>query len=155
MHKHIIVRQLIYSYKTFALFIVCLFKSWLAKQRMPKQAKSSTAKVKQICHEYPDEFSATSARDLRCNLCDVLVKCDKKFFVESYQKSKQHKENWRPRANPKVSKPFLQLDEVKFKEQVIFSFLAVDILLHVFGWKDIKGIIPFFDACHLRCALTT
>ena len=27
--------------------------------------------------------------------------------------------------------------------------------VHVFGWKDIKGIIPFFDACHLRCTLTT
>ena len=46
---------------------------------MPKQAKSSTAKVRQICQEYPDEFLATPARDLRCNLCDVLVKCDKKF----------------------------------------------------------------------------
>ena len=57
---------------------------------MPKQAKSSTAKVRQICQEYLDEFSATPARDLRCNLCDVLVKCDKKFFVESHRKSKQH-----------------------------------------------------------------
>ena len=27
--------------------------------------------------------------------------------------------------------------------------------VHVFGWKDIKGIIPVFDACHLGCALTT
>ena len=26
---------------------------------------------------------------------------------------------------------------------------------HVFGWKDIKGFIPFFDAFHLRCVLTT
>ena len=26
--------------------------------------------------------------------------------------------------------------------------------LHVFGRKDIKGIIPFFDACQLRCALS-
>ena len=68
MHKHIIVGQLIYSYKTFALFTRGLFKSELAKQRMPKQAKSSTAKVRQICHEYPDEFSATPARDLPCNL---------------------------------------------------------------------------------------
>ena len=74
MHKHIIVRQLIYSYKTFALFTRGLFKSKLAKQRMPKEAKSSTTKVRLICKEYPDEFSATPARDLRCNLCDVLVR---------------------------------------------------------------------------------
>ena len=59
---------------------------------MPKQAKSSTAKVKQICQEYLDEFLAAPAGDLRSNLCDLLVNCDKKFFVESHQKSKQHLE---------------------------------------------------------------
>ena len=32
---------------------------------MPKQAKSSAAKVRQTCQEYPDEFSATPAGDLR------------------------------------------------------------------------------------------
>ena len=47
-------------------------------------------KVRQTCHEYPDEFSTTLAGDLRCDLCDVLVKCNKKFFVESHRKSKQH-----------------------------------------------------------------
>ena len=79
MHKRIIVRQLIYSYKTFALFIRGLFELWLAKQGMPKQAKFSIAKVRQICREYQDEFLATLAGDLRCNLCDVLVKCTKSF----------------------------------------------------------------------------
>ena len=80
MHKHIIVRQFIYSNKTFALFTRGLCKFKLAKQRMPKQAKSSTAKVRKICQEYLDEFLTTPAGDLRCNLCDVLVKRDKKFF---------------------------------------------------------------------------
>ena len=56
---------------------------------MPKRAKSSTAKVCQICQEYPKVLSPTPAGDLRRNLCDVLVKCDKKFFVESHRKSKQ------------------------------------------------------------------
>ena len=87
MHKHIIVRHLIYCYKTFALFTRNHFKLELAKQRMPKQVKSSAAKVRQICQEYPDEILATPAGDLRCNFCDVLVKCDKKFFVESHRKS--------------------------------------------------------------------
>ena len=53
---------------------------------MPKQAKSSTAKVRQICQDYPDEFSATPAGDLRCNLCDVLVKCYKKLFWKATEK---------------------------------------------------------------------
>ena len=48
---------------------------------MQKQAKSSTSKVKQICQEYLDEFSATPAGDLRYHFCDELIKCDKKFFV--------------------------------------------------------------------------
>ena len=60
--------------------------SLFAKQRMPKQAKSSTAKVRQTCQEYPDEFSATPAGDLRCNLCDVLVKCDKVFYGKPTKK---------------------------------------------------------------------
>ena len=92
---------------------------------MPKQAKSSTAKVRQICQEYPDEFLATPARDLRCNLCDVLVKCDKKFFVESHRKSKQ---------------TFLQLDQVNFKEQVVSSFFAADISLHKLNHPSLKSL---------------
>ena len=61
-------------------------RALLAKQRMSKQANSSKAKVRQICQEYPDEFLQTPVGDLRCNLCDVLVKCDKKFFVKSQKK---------------------------------------------------------------------
>ena len=79
LQNHVIVRQLIYSYKTFVLITSALFKLQLAKQRMPNRAKSSTEKVSQICQEYRDEFSATPAGDLRCNVCDMLVKCDKKF----------------------------------------------------------------------------
>ena len=37
-------------------------------------------------YKNPDEFSATPAGDLQCNLCKVLVKCDKKVFVENHQK---------------------------------------------------------------------
>ena len=62
-----------YSYKTFAFLTPGFHKLLLAKQRMPKQAKSSTAKVRHICQEYSDEFSATTTGDLRYNLRDVLV----------------------------------------------------------------------------------
>ena len=92
---------------------------------MPKQAKSSTAKVRQICQEYPDEFSATPARDLRCNLCDVLVKYDKKFFVESHRKSKQHQRKLETKSKSQSKQTFLQLDQVNFKEQVVPSFLLL------------------------------
>ena len=107
---------------------------------MPKQAKSFTAKVRQICHEYLDEFSATPARDLRCNLCDVLVKCDKKFFVESHRKSKQHQRKFETKSKSQSKQTFLQLDQVNFKEQVVSSFLAAGIPLHKLNHRSLKSL---------------
>ena len=101
---------------------------------MPKQAKSSTAKVRHICQEYPDEFSATPARDLRCNLCDVLVKCDKKFFVESHRKSKQQQRKLETKSKYQSKQTVLQLDQVNFKEQV------ADIPLHKLNHPSLKSL---------------
>ena len=107
---------------------------------MPKQAKSFTAKVRQICQEYPDEFSATPARDLRCNLCDVLVKCDKKFFVESHRKSKQPQRKSETKNKSQSKQTFLQLIQVNFKEQIVSSFLAADIPLHKLNHSFLKSL---------------
>ena len=112
---------------------------------MPKQAKSSTAKVRQICHEYPDEFSATPARDLQCNLCDVLVKCDKKFFVESHRKSKQQQRKFETKSKSKSKQTFLQLDHVNFKEQVVSSFLAVNIPFHKLNHPSSKSLFSTME----------
>ena len=76
------------------------YKLYLAKQKIPTQAKSSTAKVRQICQEYPNEFLATLAGNLQCNLCNELVKCDKKFLWKATEKISNNKQNWRRRANP-------------------------------------------------------
>ena len=107
---------------------------------MPKQAKSSTAKVRQIFQEYPDEFSATPAHDLRCNLCDVFVKCDKKFFVESHRKSKQQQRKLETKSKSQSRQTFLQLDQVNFKEQVVSSFFAADIPLHKLNHPSLKSL---------------
>ena len=107
---------------------------------MPKQAKFSTAKVRQIFQEYPDEFSATPARDLRCNLCDVLVKCNKTFFVESHRKSKLHQRKLETKSKFQSKQTFLQLDQVNFKEQVVSSFLAADIPFHKLNHSSLKSL---------------
>ena len=107
---------------------------------MPKQAKSSIAKVRQTCQEYPDEFSATPAGDLRCNLCDVSVKCDKKFFVESHRKRKQHQGKLETKSKSQSKQTFLHFDQVNFKEQVVFSFLAADIPLHKLNHPSFKSL---------------
>ena len=74
------------------------------------------AKVRQTCQEFPDEFSATPAGDLRCNPCDVLVKCDKKFFVESYRKSKQHQRKLETKSRSQSKQTVLHFDQVNFKK---------------------------------------
>ena len=107
---------------------------------MTKQAKSSTAKVRQICQEYPDEFSTTPANHLRCNLCDMLVKCDKKLFVKSHRKSKQHQRKLETKSKSQSKQTFLQLDQVNFKEQVVSSFLAADVPIHKLNHPSLKSL---------------
>ena len=108
---------------------------------MPKQAKYSTAKAKQICQKYPAEFSATSAGDLRCNFCDVLVKCDQQFFVEIHRKSKQHQGKLETKKKSHSKQTFLQIDQANFKEQVVFSFLAANISLHKLNDPSLKSLL--------------
>ena len=88
--------------------------------------------------EYPDEFSTTPVGNLRCNLCDVLVKCDKKFFVKSHRKSEQHQGKLETKSKFQSMQIFLLLDQVNFKEQVVFSFLAADIPLHKLSYPFLK-----------------
>ena len=109
---------------------------------MPKQAKFSTAKVRQICQEYPHELLATPASNLRCNLCkrncdaiNMSVKCKKSFLWKATEKVRNINKNWRRRANPNLSKLFYNL----IKEQVVSSFLAADIPPHKLNHPSLKS----------------
>ena len=73
-------------------------------------------------------------------LCDVLIKCDKKFFVESHRKSKQHQRKLETKTKSQSKQTFLQLDQVNFKEQVVSSFLAADIPLHKLNHPSLKSL---------------
>ena len=140
MHKYIYVRQLFQSYKRLALFTRDLTLLSCSLQSKECQNKpTSIAKVRQTCQEYPDEFSATLVGDLRCNLCDVLVKCDKKFFVESHRKSKQHQGKLETKSKPQSKQTFLHFYQVNFTEQVS-SFLAADIPLHKLNHPSLKSL---------------
>ena len=70
----------------------------------------------------------------------MLVKCDKKFFVESHRKSKQHQRKLKTKSKSQSKQTFLQIDQVKFKEQVVFSFLAADIPLHKLNHPSLKSL---------------
>ena len=113
--------------------------------KLPKQPKSSTVKVKQICSEYPDEFLATPVGDLRCNLCDESVKCDKKFFVESHRKSKQHQGELETNNKSQGKQTFLRLNQINCKEKVVSSLLATDIPLHKLNHPFLKSLFATME----------
>ena len=107
---------------------------------MPKQAKSSTAKDREICRQYPNEFEATPAGDLRCKLREVLVKCDKKFFAEGHRKSELHQGKLVTTSSSQGKQTCLQLDQANFKEKVVSSFLAADIPLYKLNHPALKSL---------------
>ena len=70
----------------------------------------------------------------------MLVKCDKKFFVESHRKSKQHQRKLETKNKSQSKQTFLQLHQVNFKEQVVSLFLAADIPLHKLNHPSLKSL---------------
>ena len=101
----------------------------------------STAKVRQIFQEYPDEFSATPARDLRCNFLRRVSQMRPKVFVESHRKSKQHQRKLETKCKSQSKQTFLQLDQVNFKEHVVSSFVAADTPLDKLNHLSLKFLI--------------
>ena len=82
-----------------------------------------------------------SFRQLLPATCDAtFVTCDKKFFVESHRKSKQHQKKLEMKSKSQSKQTFLQLDQVNFKEQVVSSFLAADIPLHKLNHPSLKSL---------------
>ena len=97
----------------------------LVALKMPKQQK-----LEKFAANIRMSFWATPVGDLRCNLSDVLVKYDKKFFVETHPKSKQHQGKLETNNNFQGKQNFLRLDQINFKEKVVSSFLEADIPLY-------------------------
>ena len=81
--------------------------------KLLKQAKSTSAKVREIYRQYTNEFGKTPTGDLRCNVCDVLVKCDKNFFVESHRKSKLYQDKLVTTSSSQDKQTYIQLDRVE------------------------------------------
>ena len=54
---------------------------------MPKVAKTSNCKIKDIVERFSGEFSVSPANQLFCQICESVVKHEKTFFVESHRSS--------------------------------------------------------------------
>ena len=76
----------------------CLSKPNLLQQKLCKFARNIRMSFRQLL----------PAR----NPCDVLVKCNKTFFVESHRKSKQHQRKLKTKSKSQSKQTFLQLDQV-------------------------------------------
>ena len=83
----------------------------------------------------------TPPGNLRSNFCDVLVKCDKKVFVNSHQKTKLHRAELVTTGSSQGKQTCIQLDRANFKEKVVSSFLAADIPLHKLNHPALKSLL--------------
>ena len=59
-------------------------------QAMPKIKPSYPSKVKAVVNEHTSEFKSAPSGELYCKLCDCIVRCEKKFMVESHRHSVKH-----------------------------------------------------------------
>ena len=105
---------------------------------------SGKNKCKQSKANFPGisgmSFRATPAGDLRCNICGVLVKFYKKFFVEIHQKKQVT-----TRKIGHEKQISLQLNQVNFKEQAVSSLLAADIPLHELNHPYLKSLFATME----------
>lgn len=57
---------------------------------MPKVAVPSFAKVRAITQKYPREFISSEHNELFCQICCVVVKHEKMFFVDKHRSTQKH-----------------------------------------------------------------
>lgn len=111
---------------------------------MPKVAVNDTVKVRRIIQEFEDEFTSTSNNLLYCKLCEVVVKHDKRHFVESHRQSGRHIS----KQKTPLTQQFLSAQTSDFVTDVTRAFLSADIPL-----KKLKhpAIIALFKSMSKDC----
>ena len=96
---------------------------------MPKVKQSYSSKVRSILHKYASEFTSTPKGKLFCKVYDCIVKCDKKFMVDSHRGSAKHQRGFLHEKT--ISTPtFLKTPIPDSAEKVTKAFLCADIPLH-------------------------
>ena len=95
---------------------------------MPKVKQSYSSKVRSTLHEYASEFTSTPKGELFCKLCNCIMKCNKKFMVDSHHGSAKHQKGF---LHEKAGmQTFLKTPLPDFAEKVTKAFLCADIPLH-------------------------
>ena len=89
---------------------------------MPKVKQSYSSKVHSILHKYASEFTSTPKGELFCKVCDCIVKCDKKFMVDSHCGSAKHQRGFL--HEKATTQTFLKTPMPDFAEKIMKAFLA-------------------------------
>ena len=106
---------------------------------MPKVGASQSAKITRFVREYPLEFVSSPNNELYCRLCEVVVKCDKLFFVDSHRKSMKHATKMSSAASTSLKQTFISSAN-NITEEVTKAFLAADIPLHKLEHPAIRSL---------------
>ena len=122
---------------------------------MPKVKQSYSFKVHSILHEYASEFTSTPKDELFRKVCDCIVKCDKKFMMDSHHGSAKHQRGF---LHEKAStQTFLKTPILDFAKKVTKAFLCVDIALHKLRnsylsslFKELGNPLPSKGKCHSK-----
>ncbi|OAF65756.1 hypothetical protein A3Q56_06497 [Intoshia linei] len=110
---------------------------------MPKRRLSDIEKVQFFCIEYPFEFTMIESK-LFCNICSKLIKCEKKFHMDSHIKTNTHNALIKLRSrncSTDASNPYSRI--ICFPERLIKLFTRLNIPLNKFHSEDMK---LFFEA---------
>ena len=122
---------------------------------MPMDKQSYSSKVRSILHEYASKFTSTPKGELFCKVCDCIVKCDKKFMVDSHRGSAKHQRGF---LHEKAStQTFLETAVPDFAEKVTKAFFCADIPLHTLRnshlsslFKELSNPLPSEGKCRLK-----
>ena len=123
---------------------------------MPKIKPSYPAKVKAVVNEHTSEFKSAPSGELYCKLCDCIVRCEKKFMVESHRHSVKH-QNGLKRTEASTTQTFIKPLAPNFAEKVTKAFLSADIPLHELRNIHLKTVfsemghsLPYESLCRSK-----
>ena len=69
-----------------------------------------------------------------------VVQMRQKFFCGKPPRSGQHQKKLETNSKSQSKQIFFQFDQVNFKKQVVYSFLAVNIPLHKLNHSSLKSL---------------
>ena len=104
---------------------------------MPKVKATLRQKATFFVQRYPDEFKITPNNELFSKVCDKVITCDKKDFVNKHRAADSHK------RKTGMSQSFLNLRPDRFKELVVECMTELNIPLNKLRHPSFKKLAEY------------